>query len=217
MRKQILLLIGPTIMIFLGLYYFRNVPLTFLLFYGWLFFFPTTYLLFKKEVPAYRKNSFNRKALIVGVLSGLFCMGAIFGVVSLLIPSIFDITELQALLVEWGFSGKHLLELIFILLFINPVLEEIYWRGFMHDRLEAKIGVKKAIILTSFFYSLYHLLSLIPMFSWPLNFIAVLPVFAVGIVWGYFRWRLNSIVAPIVSHVFADLGIMLVYLLYVHS
>ena len=40
MKKLTTLLVGPTIMIYLGLIVFKNVPITFLLFYGWLLAVP---------------------------------------------------------------------------------------------------------------------------------------------------------------------------------
>lgn len=78
--------------------------------------------------------------------------------------------------------------------------------------LESKLGATTSITITAFFYSLYHLLSVYFIFSFPFNLLAVLPVFLAGLMWGFFRYKLKSIIAPIISHVIADLGIMLVYI-----
>ena len=82
-----------------------------------------------------------------------------------------------------------------LLLLIGPTFGE----------LKSKVGATTSITLTAFFYSLYHLLSVYFIFSFPFNLLA-------GLMWGYFRYKLKSIVAPIISHVLADLGIMLVYI-----
>lgn len=47
--KMILLLIGPTIMMFIGLQLFESVAVTFLLFYGWLLGVPLLGKAFPKE------------------------------------------------------------------------------------------------------------------------------------------------------------------------
>ena len=208
MSKLLLLLIGPTIMIFLGLVTFKNVPVTFILFYGWLLFFSLYYL--KKWHQ--RKLVVNTKSILVGFISGLICLSAIYGTVYFLKSSVFNLTELRELLIEWNFTGANVFWLVLFLIFINPILEEIYWREFMYDKLESKLGATTSITITAFFYSLYHLLSIYFIFSFPFNLIAVLPVFLAGVTWGFFRYKLKSIIAPIISHVLADLGIMLVYM-----
>ncbi|WP_340701595.1 type II CAAX prenyl endopeptidase Rce1 family protein [Brevibacillus borstelensis] len=48
---------------------------------------------------------------------------------------VFHREKLQSLLIEWNFSGDHLIWLILILLSVNPFLEELYWRGYIFHRL----------------------------------------------------------------------------------
>ena len=207
MYKLLLLLIGPTIMIFFGLVTFNNVPITFLLFYGWLLFF-SLYNLRKKQ----QQNIINAKSILVGCISGLICLAAIYGTIYFLENSVFNLTELRELLIEWNFTGANVFWLVLILIIINPILEEIYWREFMFGELESKLGATISISITAFFYSLYHSMSVYFIFSFPFNILAVLPVFLAGVMWGFFRYKLKSIIAPIISHVLADLGIMLVYI-----
>ncbi|WP_343215034.1 CPBP family intramembrane glutamic endopeptidase [Evansella tamaricis] len=102
--------------------------------------------------------------------------------------------------------------LIFILIVINPILEEVYWRNFMLKKQMGEWNRHSAIFITAFFYTLYHFLSILPMFQVPLNVAAVVPVFAAGIFWGYLREKTGSIVGSIVSHALADMGIICVYL-----
>ena len=49
MIKQIILLIMPTVLIFIGLSLLQNVLITFILFYGWLLFVPLNYYILEKE------------------------------------------------------------------------------------------------------------------------------------------------------------------------
>ncbi|MBD1381041.1 CPBP family intramembrane glutamic endopeptidase [Metabacillus arenae] len=216
MYKTALLCIGPALMIFIGLHLFHSVPVTFMLFYGWLLLIPViSYIQNKKKPHIFKKYSLSWKVIMIGLISGIICLFTIYGLASILLNTIFDLVILRQLLEDWGFNGSYILGLIFVLIFINPVLEELYWREFMHQRLIVEIGPFPTIFMTSFFYSLYHLLSLMPMFNWPFNLIAVLPVFIAGFLWGYFRYKLKSIAASIICHTLADSGIVLVYLSYI--
>ncbi len=212
--RLLLFLFGPTFMILIGLTFFENVPLTFILFYGWLLLIPM--LNGKKKSGSLLKNMPNKKqAVIAGLFSGFVSCAAILGVVTLFIHYIIDLSSLQKLLDEWGFTGNQLIWLILILIIINPILEELYWRDFMYKILLGRFSVVTSILITSSLYSLYHFLSVIPMFTWPLNILLVLPVFFAGVLWGYFRYKFKSIMAPVISHILADLGIMLVYLIHI--
>lgn len=211
MLKQIILLIGPTVMIFIGLPVLHNVPIAFFLFYGWLLAVPliTTY---QSKKNIFRMNLlFNKKSVLVGIISGLICLASIYYFVVIFQSSVLNIPQLQQQLLEWDFSGAKVLLLILVLILINPILEELYWREFMYNRLLHKFGSVKTIIIASTFYSLYHLIVVTEIFTFPFNVLAVLPVFLAGIMWGIFRIKLNSIAAPIISHSLADIGIMLVY------
>jgi len=214
------LLFGPTIMIFLGLQIMSSVPLTFTLFYGWLLFVPLVdRMVLKKETfsqaASYIGFKKNWQSMKMGVLSGLIAFISIFGGLALLQSYFINVDGLLELLNEWGFSGNIVFWLILILVVINPILEELYWRGFMHEKLATRLSISMLIVLTAGFYSLYHLLSIIPMFEWPWNIISVIPVFVAGVFWSYMRQKFNTIVGGIVSHILADLGIVFVYLFFV--
>lgn len=216
--KNVVYLFGPTLMIYIGLSYFESIPLTFVLFYGWLFFIPLiTYVRHSnlKETFFHSiKKGVAIKPLLVGTISGLICLLSIYVSVALLQDFLFDSNQLSNLLVQWGFSGTNVWGFILVLILINPILEEWYWREFMYKRYLDKLGVTKSVMLTSFFYALYHLLVLIPLFDMPFSLIATIPVFIAGLLWGYFRVKYTSIIAPVISHALADIGIIFVYLHY---
>lgn len=215
----VLLFLGPTLMIFLGLQIMSSVPVTFLLFYGWLFAVPAVewfVIKIKTRKEAFRQMGlvFNRKNVYHGIATGLLFFLTILLAGYFFHGFLFDHDDLQALLADWQFSGDLVIWLILVLLVINPFLEEIYWRGYFIKKLEGKRSVRTIILLTSLFYSLYHFLSIIPLFSWPYNIMMVLPVFIAGMIWGYMRYKGNSLMGSIVSHILADAGIMAVYILF---
>ncbi|RLQ94342.1 CPBP family intramembrane glutamic endopeptidase [Falsibacillus albus] len=209
--KNFILLLGPAIMIFIGLQLFNSVRITFCLFYGWLLVIPMS---IKITICKEKKVSLS-SSIILGTVSGLLCGAAFLITCSLFLTKLFDLESLKSQLIEWNFSGSHVFLLVFILVFINPLLEEMYWRTFMLNMLKETIGPAKSILVTAFFYSLYHLLSLIPMFVWPFPIVAALPVFLAGVLWGIFKEKTGTNTASIISHIFADLAIMFVYLLFI--
>lgn len=204
--KNALRLIGPTAMIFIGLQVMENVAITFLLFYSWLLFVPLIDRAFLMK-----QLKLDKRGIILGAGSGLLFFVFIFGGLSWLHVYLLDIEYLRTLLMDWGFSGRGEILLVLVLLLANPVLEEIYWRGYMFNRLRVKGSAFYAVGMSAVFYTLYHLLSIIPIFEAGFSFVAVLPVFIAGLFWGFIREKSGSITATIISHVLSDLGIVCVY------
>lgn len=204
--KRLFLLIGPAFMIFIGLQVLESVIIAFLLFYSWLLAVP----LLAGGVPWERFKTTSR-AVLLGFGSGLLFFLFIYGGLHWLHIYFIDIDQLRDLLWEWGFSGQGEIWLVLILLMVNPILEEVYWRGFIYEKLRKEGTAKFAILMTSAFYTLYHLLSVIPIFNGFYGLAAVIPVFIAGLIWGYMRERTGSITAAIIGHVLGDMGIIFVY------
>lgn len=204
--KNVLRLIGPTLMIFIGLQVFGNVLITFLLFYGWLIAVP----LMDGALPKERWK-ITKQTLVLGTGSGLLFFIFIFGGLNWLHIYLLDIGALRTLLVDWGFSGPAEIGLVFVLLILNPVLEELYWRGYMYEKLRKRGTAARAILMTASFYTLYHIISVLHLFETGYSFAAVIPVLAAGLFWGWIREKTGSIFAAIISHLLSDLGIICVY------
>jgi uncharacterized protein len=214
--RKFLLLLGPTIMIFIGLTVFGNVPLTFGLFYGWLLLVPLYFSLTNQNPSKWRFTITNR-SILLGSASGIIFLVIIYSSVSYLFSFLIELELIRSLLEEWNFDGEMVWVLIAVLILLNPFLEENYWRNFMYEELKLSMSQGKAILTASLFYSLYHLLSLIELFSWPFNVLAVLPVFLAGILWGLIKQKTKSLAAPVISHILADTGIMMIYLVHIHN
>jgi membrane protease YdiL (CAAX protease family) len=199
-------LIGPALMILIGLQVFENVMITFLLFYSWLLGVPLIDMLPPKE-----RFKLTRKALLVGIGSGLLFFVFIFGGLSWLHVYMLDLEALRKLLLDWGFSGSGEILLVLVLLLANPILEEFYWRGYMFTKLRPHMSANFTILTTAAFYTLYHLISVIPIFSISFSLVAVIPVLLAGLFWALIREKTGSITAAIISHMLSDFGIICVY------
>ncbi len=77
---------------------------------------------------------------------------------------------------------------------LAPLMEELFFRGFLYPVLARSIGVPIAVVLTAFAFALLHGAQL--MFSWG----PVLVIFLVGLVLTSVRARMNSVGAGVVVH-----------------
>ncbi|MBZ6486688.1 CPBP family intramembrane metalloprotease [Priestia aryabhattai] len=208
MIKFLFLLFMPTIFVFFGLWLIQNVLVTFVCFYGWMF------MILYANNKINLKVALTKKSLYVGTLSGVLCAAAIIGSSLLFSGKIFHVEDMQAVLQIWGFSGWKVIILAVVLIFINPVLEEVYWRVYIQNKVKKHVSVLASSIVTSSFYTFYHVFIILPVFVFPFNMISVIGVFSAGMMWAYIRER-YGIKGAIISHALADAAIMIVYGLYV--
>ncbi|MGM0502872.1 MAG: CPBP family intramembrane glutamic endopeptidase [Bacillota bacterium] len=80
--------------------------------------------------------------------------------------------------------------------------EELFWRGFLQEKLMKGFGKKSGYILASVMYGLVHL--------WTGNFILVLAALTAGLFWGYLFLRNKSLTMVIISHITWDLLIFVI-------
>lgn len=207
--KLLWLLIGPTLLLVVGLIVLQNIVITFLLFYGWLFLVPYFH------EKSWKYNGMKPIHALIGIGTGLICMLLIVGLSIIFEKQIFDLAHLHEQLKVWDFTGRKVFIFILVLIFINPFLEEWYWRKFIYGRLIEKMSAFSTILITSFFYALYHFFLVITLFAFPYSIIAFIGVLLAGLLWGGIRYYCRSIYPTIISHCLADIGIIVVYVLVV--
>ncbi len=77
----------------------------------------------------------------------------------------------------------------FVGIVMAPVMEEIFFRGFLFKGFRQKYGLKSALILSSFIFALSHF-----------QFAALLPIFLLGGVLAYVYHRSNSLFPGMIIH-----------------
>ena len=191
MIKQILLLIMPTVFIYIGLSVFQNILITFILFYGWLLFIPLFITFWKKPNRPSLQLYLTKKNMLVGIISGLICLVSIFGFVVIFQSSIIDIDQLRQQLEKWDFSGAKVILLVLVLIwnqsyFGGVLLARVHvWTTFSKSRKYARCYDYVYILYV------YHLIVVMEIFSFPFNVLAVIPVFLAGVMWGIFRSKIK--------------------------
>lgn len=83
-----------------------------------------------------------------------------------------------------------------LLFFIIAPAEEIFWRGFVQQRLSRHLGAMKGWLLTAGLYAVVHI--------WALNPMLLIAAIVLGVHWGLLYKRYNSLVPGIVSHALWD-------------
>lgn len=91
--------------------------------------------------------------------------------------------------------------------FVNSLLEEIFFRAFIFYYLN-KLNLRIfAYMYSSLLFSLYHVTTIAAWFDWWLNFIIIVALFVVGLIFDYFCEKANSFLAPWFLHIVANLSI----------
>ena len=85
---------------------------------------------------------------------------------------------------------------------VGPIVEEILFRGLIYGALEKRLRVTGAILVSSLFFALVHL-----------QVVYFIPIFCLGLVLGWARWKANSLGLPILIHVLNN-GVALLFLKY---
>jgi len=215
----LLWLLAP-LSIFLGLIIFESVTITFLLFYGLVCFsIPAIDILIiqrKKLKECFTLLGFTnlRHTILPAIIYGFLFCTSIFVFFVLLQKYVMNLSEIQAMLDSWNINKKHVIPFMLTMVIANSLFEEIYWRGYIYKKLESLVSITKVIVVTSLFYASYHLITTINLFSLFYGILFTLVIFSVGLFWGYMRKKYNSIYFPVVSHLLADVGIMLIYFKY---
>ena len=94
---------------------------------------------------------------------------------------------------------------MFLLVAVQPIGEEIFFRGFLYEKIEGFAGPAVSIILTSFLFGIAHM-------SYAKWFPVVMPIL-MGIVLGYIVYKTNNLYSAIIAHITFNLtSLTLAYL-----
>ncbi|MBN2512166.1 MAG: CPBP family intramembrane metalloprotease [Sedimentisphaerales bacterium] len=82
----------------------------------------------------------------------------------------------------------------FITTFLNPVYEEVFWRGYTQDQFTKCFGQRIALFLQAFLFALCHMRPVMGFWS----------VFFHGLIWGFWRHKRRSLVPIIITHMLVN-------------
>ncbi|MCK4807528.1 MAG: CPBP family intramembrane metalloprotease [Candidatus Aegiribacteria sp.] len=220
MLPVLILLLLPSIAVFTGLVVLNSIFATYILFYGVvcvavpLFDRVVSHRQTMSEFFRYIGFVNTRKSLLPGLLVGVTFLVAICLFFMVFSRQLIDTSSMTETLNRWDLDSGNLFVFLFMMIVGNSILEEIYWRGYVFSRLKELTGPRNTILLTALFYTSYHLITTITLFSVADGLLLSASIFLVGAFWACLRIKYKSIIPAVISHLLADLGLMLIYLKY---
>jgi membrane protease YdiL (CAAX protease family) len=114
-------------------------------------------------------------------------------------------------LASWGVAPGQLVQLSIFMLLCNGLAEELFWRGYIHERLAGWSDRRRAIGLVAACYTSYHVVTLAVLVRdlGSVGLFAVV-VWGAGCFWGWLRDRWNSVWPAALSHTGATAGYLVV-------
>lgn len=130
-------------------------------------------------------------SLLIGVALAAF-LYLVFFVGNALAPLILPAAHHQVGGIYGLGDGSPSLLVFLLLLFVTGPGEEIFWRGFLQQKLEERTGVLPGFVIATAIYGGVHVFSANPML--------ILAALVAGAFWGaFYAWR-KDLLALIVSH-----------------
>lgn len=177
----------------------------------WGIIFPLAWTI-KRQPQRLRLPKFRWQEVGVGFGLGVLMFGAIIFAYFLIGKQAIDLTAIRAKAAEVGIISPviYLAGCVYWS-FINSLIEELTWRGFVVSQSEILVSEAIAIVLAALFFTTHHSIALYGYtHSWSVVWLGSLGVFLAGIVWGWCYSYYQSVIPGYISHILADLAIAFV-------
>ncbi|MCQ4922450.1 CPBP family intramembrane metalloprotease [Tissierella carlieri] len=149
----------------------------------------------------------SKKKLIISTILGLLVYLIILGAY-LILKKYIDLDSIKNILAENLKVNKN--NFIFVALyisFINSLLEEFFFRGFIFLNLKKLIAIKSAYIISAFAFTVYHIGIMGSWFSPLIFLLAMVGLFAGGIIFNYLNESNSNIYSSWLVHMMANFAI----------
>ncbi|KND50976.1 MAG: CAAX amino terminal protease family protein [Parcubacteria bacterium C7867-007] len=155
-------------------------------------------------------RTFRSKELLPGLLIGAGSFIIIIAAYAILGPFIDFSNIAHNLETKLGINASNFLFVGLYVIFINSLLEEFFFRGFMFLNLKDRISVWTAYILSAGAFAIYHVAIIKGWFNPALMALALLSLFVIGLVFNKLNSRSGHFLNSWIAHAMADSAIILV-------
>ncbi|MFY0544453.1 CPBP family intramembrane glutamic endopeptidase [Brevibacillus sp. H7] len=222
-KRSLLLLICygflATLAVFYGLLEMQSLFVTFLSFHLLVCLgIPLLHALWEGELRTRWRlawETFDKSGMAYGVLLGVFLFTAIVAGMWLLLHHGVQEERIRFTLERWGLTSAWIGWFALYTVIVNSLLEELLWRGFVLQRLLRGVRRPTAIIVSSFFFALYHLIVGVVLFGLQWGIAVTALVFGAGVLWAWLKGCFPSAYPTWISHLLADLGLMVVLVVWI--
>lgn len=161
----------------------------------------------KFEKPTWKEI---RIALLVSVVIFFGTIGGYF-----MLQFMFDAQTVINGAEELGIRPHNVLIWGIYLSFINSLIEEFFFRGYIFYALEAK-SYKLAIIGSSLLWGIYHVIIFVTLFPWYTVIFTIIGLGIIGVLLAFTNRYGKSFINSWIIHIFADIACVIV-LLYMYT
>jgi membrane protease YdiL (CAAX protease family) len=155
-----------------------------------------------KELFVFRKKGFFT-ALGLGLGIYALILGGYF-----LLRNVFDFSGIAGSLTEnAGVTKDNFLYVSLYISFVNSLLEEFFFRGFLFRNLKAQAKPVYAYGISAVLFAAYHIAMMIGWFGFGLNALVLLGLTAGGLIFNRLNERLGCIYGSWLTHMFANFAI----------
>ncbi len=187
----------PYASVLIGLYFFKNAWVAIGLYH----FGMTVFLMTDKKKMSLKRlcSGWNSAAAVFGIVMSVMIFPILY--IFWRYMCLEDIS-LYSALANFGLQGASWFFFMIYFSTVQPVLEELYWRGYLGcDHL----GVSWA----DFAFAGYHILVLARFIKLPWLIIACVILSVVAFIWRYILLRCGGLIIPLLSHIVADISIVI--------
>ncbi len=131
------------------------------------------------------------RAVVLGIISAAI-LYFIFWAGQEISTALFPFGESQIKAIYARGLGTNMWMVFFLLLFITGPCEELFWRGFLQDRLMARFGELRGFFMATLAYIFVHI--------WSFNFMLIGAAAVAGSFWGIMYWRTHNLLSVIICH-----------------
>lgn len=170
-------------------------------------FLPLFYTLYNREVLFKELFRFQKKGFLIALLLGVGLYLLIVGAYALL-QGAFDFSQIAGTLTEsTGVDKDNFLLVALYISFVNSLLEEFFFRGFVFLNMK-KLGYRRvAYLFSALVFAVYHVAMMIGWFDIWLFLLVMLGLFVGGVIFNYLNEKHNTIYTSWFVHMFANFAI----------
>jgi len=149
----------------------------------------------------------SKKYLLYSLLIGLMIY-AIIIVVYLILKSFIDLKNIKGILdSNLNINKENFIFVAIYISFVNSLLEEFFFRGFLFLNLNRLINRKYTYIISSLSFAIYHVAIMSNWFNNGLFVIAMIGLFVGGLIFNYLNEKSSNIYGSWLVHMMANFAI----------
>ncbi len=149
-----------------------------------------------------------KKIIAFGTFTFVVVLGSYF-----LLSSYINLDNISNELLEIGVTPLNFIFVAIYITFGNSFIEEYFFRGYIFANLTKEGWKKRAYVISSILFALYHIGIFLTWFSYKISFIALFGLFFGGIIFNWLNSKSGKITNSWLVHMIADVSVMVVGLI----